>query len=171
MVSKELWQGQSQKLVSKTVTKSGHFEVIMKRDKKESGFSLIELLLVVVVIGIIAAVAIPAYQKSKQAAENGSTFAIMRTIGSTQVTFFSQNNRFGTLPELQKILNNSIGTTVVDKVFRGTYVYELASDPVDLPTEYVITATRSIPGETVFTYEINQAGKIRQVLPAGAPEN
>ncbi len=146
----------------------------MKSFRNENGFSLIELLLVVVIIGIVAAIAVPAYQKSRRAAENGSTFAVMRTIGSTQVGFFSQNNRFGTLPELQGTLNNSLGTTVVDKVFRGTYVFEMnpaSPTPNDLATEYVITATRSIPGETIYKYEINQSGKITRILPAGSPED
>ena len=145
----------------------------MKRDNKQSGFSLIELLLVVVVIGIVAAIAVPGYQKSKRSAENGSTFANLRVIGSTQVVYFSQNNRFGTLPQLQGLLNNGLGTTVVDKVFRGTYVFELVNptNPADLATEYTITATRSIPGEPLTVYEINQTGKITQLLPAGAPIN
>ncbi len=45
--------------------------------KNESGFSLIELLLVVAVIGIIATLAVPALQKATRAAENGNTFATM----------------------------------------------------------------------------------------------
>lgn len=145
----------------------------MRSLKKDSGFSLIELLIVVVVIGIVAAISIPAYQKGKWAAENGSTFATMRTIGSTQVAFYTQNSRFGTLPELQRVLNNSLGTTVVDKVFRGTYVFEQLPPvpPADLSTEYVITATRSISGEPTYRYQIDQSGKITQVLPVGAPEN
>ena len=44
--------------------------------KKESGFSLVELLLVVVIIGLIAAMAVPAYQKGMWAAENGSALII-----------------------------------------------------------------------------------------------
>src|SRR5688572_19924742 len=61
-------------------------------NRNENGFSLVELLLVVVIIGIIAAIGIPALQKGVKAAENGSTFGVMRTIASTQLNFYSSNN-------------------------------------------------------------------------------
>src|SRR4051812_35912624 len=82
----------------------------------QSGFSLVELLLVVVVIGVIAALAVPAYQKGIWAAENGSTFGTMRTIASTQASFFTQHNRFGRLSEINTLLGNSVGTVVGDRL-------------------------------------------------------
>lgn len=143
----------------------------MKHRNTEKGFSLIELLLVVVIVGIIAALAVPAFQKGIRAAENGTTFATMRTISSTQVSFFSQNNRFGRLPELQAMVQNGIGKTTGDRVVRGRYVFEMTPvTPTDgeLANEYIITATRSIGDDVVYKYELTQSGKIRQILPAGS---
>ena len=139
----------------------------------QKGFSLIELLLVVVIVGVVAAVAIPAYQKGMWAAENGSAFSALRTINSTQVQFYSQNSRFGTLPEIQKMLNGSIGVLIDDKVVKGRYVFEMTpttATPDDLKTNYTISAVRSVTGSTVYRYEVNESGKITQILPAGALE-
>ena len=140
---------------------------------KELGFSLVEILLVVVIIGIVAAMAIPAYQKGMWAAENGSAFSTLRTISSTQVNFYSQNNRFARLNEINAQLNNSVGTLVVDKLIRGNYVFEMTPPvPADaeLTTEYFITATRDVPGDTLYQFELNQSGRIVQVYPEGAAE-
>src|SRR6476620_5083158 len=76
---------------------------------KENGFSLIELLIVVVVIGIIAALAVPALRKGIWAAQNGNTFATMRTISSTQAGFFTQKERFGRLDEVNSLIGNGLG--------------------------------------------------------------
>jgi prepilin-type N-terminal cleavage/methylation domain-containing protein len=142
-------------------------------NNRERGFSLIELLLVVVVIGIVAAMAIPAYQKGMWAAENGSAFSTLRTISSTQVTFYTQKNRFARLDEVNAQLNNSVGTAVGDKLVRGKYVFEMTPprpDDGELATEYFITATRDVSGDAMYQYELNQSGRIVQVYPVGAIE-
>jgi type IV pilus assembly protein PilA len=64
--------------------------------KKNKGFSLIELLIVVAIILIIAAIAIPNLVKARLAANEGSATASMRTLGSSQMLYRSSEGSFAT---------------------------------------------------------------------------
>jgi type IV pilus assembly protein PilA len=56
---------------------------------KQRGFSLIELLIVVTIILIVSAIAIPNLQRSKMAANESSAVASIRTISTAEVTYSS----------------------------------------------------------------------------------
>jgi prepilin-type N-terminal cleavage/methylation domain-containing protein len=136
---------------------------------KENGFSLIELLIVVVVIGIIAALAVPALRKGIWAAQNGNTFATMRTISSTQAGFFTQKERFGRLDEVNSLIGNGLGNVVLNQAIRNQYVIAMVpAIPTDaeLREGFTVTATRNVSSDgTIYQYELTQTGQIRQILP------
>jgi type IV pilus assembly protein PilA len=69
--------------------------------KKNTGFSLLELLIVVAIILIIATIAIPSLLRSRQSAQESSAVAQIRTINTAEVTYLSSNQgSYGDLPSL-----------------------------------------------------------------------
>jgi prepilin-type N-terminal cleavage/methylation domain-containing protein len=68
--------------------REGEFEM------KKKGFTLIELMIVVVIIGILAAIAIPKFNDVSESAKRNACRANMRTIASQNVIYFAQHNRY-----------------------------------------------------------------------------
>ncbi|HEY0427570.1 MAG TPA: type II secretion system protein [Pyrinomonadaceae bacterium] len=139
------------------------------KNNRQNGFSLIELLLVIVIIGILSTITFPFLYKAKQHAENGNAFASMRTIGSSQISYYSQNSRFGRLSELNSAQANGLGTTSGTDLLRGKFTFQMSPiSPTDaqLRTAYTIVATKAIVGsETPYVIALDQTGYITQVLP------
>ena len=80
----------------------------MRKDSK--GFSLIELLIVVAIILIIAAIAIPDLLKSRVAANQASAVGSLRTINTSEVTY-SSTYTSGFSPDLTSIDGPAGGNT------------------------------------------------------------
>src|ERR1700721_1768559 len=64
-------------------------ETFVNNTRKQKGFSLIELLIVVAIILIIAAIAIPNLLRARISANESSAASSVRTINTSEVSFYS----------------------------------------------------------------------------------
>ena len=75
----------------------------MYRSRANSGFSLIELLIVVAVILVIGAIAIPNYLQAKIRANEAAAVANMRTIVSAQALYNTMFPEVGYAPDVKSL--------------------------------------------------------------------
>jgi type IV pilus assembly protein PilA len=113
--------------------------------KKNQGFSLLELLIVVAIILIIATIAIPSLLRSRQSAQESSAVAQLRTINTAEVTYLSSNQgAYGSLPNL-------VTQGLLDTRFAGSvsgYNYSV----IATGTDYTATATPTSTNAGRFGY-------------------
>lgn len=105
--------------------------------KTTRGFSLIELLIVVAIILIIAAIAIPNLVRARIAANEASATASMRTLGSGQLLYRSSSNRF---TDLAGLSTDSIIDSVLGAGTKSGYQFGCTNDGT---TGLTFTATAS----------------------------
>ncbi|WP_045369823.1 pilin [Vibrio campbellii] len=66
------------------------------KQKKQQGFTLIELMIVVAVIGVLAAIAIPQYQNYVKKSEAAAGLATLRSLTTNIDTFIADTGSFPT---------------------------------------------------------------------------
>lgn len=135
----------------------------------QRGFSLIEMLIVVAIVGIVAALSVPLYRKAITASENGSIFAMTRVMVQEQTSFFSQKARYARLDELNEIYSNNFGTFQDNSILKGKYTFTMSPEvPTDaqLKENFTIVATRTIDSlDLPYTISVDASGEIVQIIP------
>ena len=69
----------------------------IKSSNRRSGFTLVEIMIVVAIIGMLAAIAIPNFVKARKASQSSACINNMRQIQGAKATWALENRKAGTV--------------------------------------------------------------------------
>jgi len=123
--------------------------------KGKKGFTLIELMIVVAIIGILAAIAIPNFLRFQAKSRQSEAKTNLGGIFTAQTAYLGENNRYGTFTEIAWA---PIGTS-------QRYTYYSGSTPVGGNTGITDFVAAPVPiGQTAWAGPVTPG----QTVPTGA---
>jgi prepilin-type N-terminal cleavage/methylation domain-containing protein len=153
-----------------------------KAQSRARGFSLVEALVVVMIILVIAAIAIPSMLQARIRANEGAAVASIHTIQTAQTLYFNAYPQVGYAARLADLGSHgsnceSPGKTnaciIMDDALAGGlkngYMFEILTDGNTPAMSYTITATPESAGSTGrCTYSSTSSGGVQGISSANS---
>ncbi len=125
----------------------------------QKGFTLIELMIVIAIIGILAAIAIPAYQDYTIRAQVSEGMSLADGVKTAVAEFYTNAGHFP--------LNNTSAGLALSTSILGNYVTDVATVSGVTTIKYGNKANSNISGSTLLLSAFANAGSIQFTCKAG----
>jgi len=139
---------------------SRHFKAAPASARASAGFTLIELMITVAIIGILAAVAYPSYTSYIRKGKRATAQSALMDLASKEQTYLLDRRAYSTV-------QGDISFTMPAEI-QGAYTFSISCTPVDCTGSFTATATpiggQAVSGEQSLT--VNAAGA---KTPANTP--
>jgi len=128
--------------------------------KNESGFSLVELMVVVGIIGILASLALPKLQVFMAKSKQSEAKVVLPTVYSLEQSYFADNNTYAAITSSawtaaagSTVATNSIGLNVTTKYFA---LSTTAASATAFTAQAAAAAAALCPGSAAENWTIDQ---------------
>ena len=147
--------------------------------KKQCGFSVVELAIVMAIIVLLVAIAVPRMFQARVRANDASAEASIHAINVAQATYFNSYPRVGYANSLDRLGGHSTNCDTVNAAnaclidsqlasgTKGGYLFELLGDGNVPDTSYLLTAIPEAVGTTgSCAFSSSQTGAVHAGTPA-----
>lgn len=138
---------------------------------KTVGFTLIELMIVIAVIAILAAIAVPQYNDYVRRAAVQEAFTVLADFRVRLEQFYQDNRAYGTVGEAVSCAHDGVANRIDFAAAAGKFSYlcQLTGAGADQNQSFLVTATGAAGAAVGHTYSLNSNnGKATSVFKGGA---
>lgn len=133
-----------------------------KFHNRQKGFTLIELMIVVVIIGILAALAIPRFMQATTKAKQSEAKGLLKQIYTMERTYRQERNTYGDNGvAIASLTGGTFPEIGVEVMITAVYGYSI----VAAANTFTATAAANLDDDaTVDTWTIDQAGTLLNTI-------